>query len=370
MPNIQIKRGLSTALIATNPIVASGEPIFEIDTLKLKIGDGVTAYSGLSVVGSGYYALVSHSHSSSQISDFNSSVSGLLPITNIIAGNRINVAISGTTAIITNNDTRWDLFLPPAPTGLAVTAGNTQVLLSWSAPTVAIQTPITDYTVQYSANSGSSWTTFNDGTSTATSAAITGLTNGTAYVFRVAAVNTIGTGAYTAASSSVTPAAPILSVTLTSGGRANSWRWLTGGYSDSEIWIGRGDDGITLQSTGWRTTFTPASKPIAIASATFTLQYSWATATTAFTVVLQGAKLGNAGQGLQGTSPTTSSATASATGSGMLTFDCTAVIAEIIGQSGWTPGNSIVLYLSGENAATDRVIYAADSAGSLVINYS
>jgi hypothetical protein len=50
MPDIQIKRGLSAALSATNPIVASGEPIFETDTLKLKIGDGVTQYSNLELV--------------------------------------------------------------------------------------------------------------------------------------------------------------------------------------------------------------------------------------------------------------------------------------------------------------------------------
>jgi hypothetical protein len=43
-----------------------------------------------------------HSHTVSNITNFNSSVSGLLPITNIIAGSGINVAISGTTAIITN----------------------------------------------------------------------------------------------------------------------------------------------------------------------------------------------------------------------------------------------------------------------------
>jgi hypothetical protein len=59
MPNIQIKRGLASALSATNPILASGEPIFETDTLKLKIGDGVTAYNSLGVVGSGSFLLLS-----------------------------------------------------------------------------------------------------------------------------------------------------------------------------------------------------------------------------------------------------------------------------------------------------------------------
>jgi predicted phage tail protein len=86
--------------------------------------------------------------------------------------------------------------------------GNAQVVLAWTAPTgVIAQAPITDYSVQLSTNGGSTWTTASDAVSTATSATITGLTNGTAYVFRVAAVNGVGTGAYTAASSSVTPIA-------------------------------------------------------------------------------------------------------------------------------------------------------------------
>jgi hypothetical protein len=59
MPNIQIKKGLAAALSATNPVVASGEPIFETDTLKLKIGDGVTAYNSLGIVGTGSFLLLS-----------------------------------------------------------------------------------------------------------------------------------------------------------------------------------------------------------------------------------------------------------------------------------------------------------------------
>ncbi|NBX75308.1 MAG: fibronectin type III domain-containing protein, partial [Proteobacteria bacterium] len=94
---------------------------------------------------------------------------------------------------------------PGAPTGVIGTAGNTQVSLSWTAPSSNGGSAINDFVIQYSSNSGTSWTTFSDGTSTATSAIVTGLTNGTAYIFQVAAVNAAGTGSYSSSSASVTP---------------------------------------------------------------------------------------------------------------------------------------------------------------------
>ena len=106
-------------------------------------------------------------------------------------------------------------FAPGAPTSLAATAGNAQASLTWTAPASNGGTAITDYAVQFSSDAGANWTTFADGTSTATSATVTSLTNGTAYVFRVAAANAIGTGTYTAASSSVTPSAASDSLTAT-----------------------------------------------------------------------------------------------------------------------------------------------------------
>ena len=58
------------------------------------------------------------------------------------------------------SDSRWDLFLPAAPTGLTVTGGDALATVSWTAPSVLAQTPVTDYIVQFSTNSGSTWTTF------------------------------------------------------------------------------------------------------------------------------------------------------------------------------------------------------------------
>ena len=94
-----------------------------------------------------------------------------------------------------------------APTSLTATGGNAQVSLAWTAPSYNGGSAITDYSVQFSSNSGSTWSNFSRTASTTASQVVTGLTNGTAYVFRVAGINANGTGTYTAASSSVTPSA-------------------------------------------------------------------------------------------------------------------------------------------------------------------
>jgi hypothetical protein len=101
-----------------------------------------------------------------------------------------------------SDDTRWNLLLPSAPLSVTVVAGNTQATVSWTAPSF-IGTPITNYSIQYSSNGGSSWTTFNKAASTSTSSVVTGLTNNVGYIFRVAAINAVGTGSYSTPSSLV-----------------------------------------------------------------------------------------------------------------------------------------------------------------------
>ena len=87
--------------------------------------------------------------------------------------------------------------------GFAATSGDAQAVLTWTAPASNGGSAITDYTVQYSSDSGSNWSTFSDGVSASTGAIVTSLTNGTSYVFRVRAVNAIGNGPYTLQSAEV-----------------------------------------------------------------------------------------------------------------------------------------------------------------------
>ena len=82
---------------------------------------------------------------------------------------------------------------PGAPTGVSGTPGDAQVQLSWTAPAFD-GGAISGYQIE-TKTSGTPWTitTANTGTS-ATNHTVTGLTNGTTYQFRVAAINPAGTG--------------------------------------------------------------------------------------------------------------------------------------------------------------------------------
>ena len=127
--------------------------------------------------------------------------------------------------------------LPGAPTSVTGAAGNAQVSLTWTTPASTGGYSITDYSIQYSGDSGSTWNTFSRSASASTSGTVTGLTNGTAYMFRVATVTTLGIGAYSAASSSLTPVSfTPTAVLLTSGtsytvpsGATSMKAWAVGG---------------------------------------------------------------------------------------------------------------------------------------------
>jgi len=93
---------------------------------------------------------------------------------------------------------------PASPTGLAATAGDAQVTLSWTASSYA-----TGYTVKRSTDSGGPYTAI--GTTTAPTVTYTdssGLINGTTYYYVVSATGAGGTGA-DSSPASATPLAPL-----------------------------------------------------------------------------------------------------------------------------------------------------------------
>jgi predicted phage tail protein len=124
---------------------------------------------------------------------------------------------------------------PGAPTIGTVTPGDASVTVTWTAPPDG-GSPITGFYVQpFLAGVASGSARFVPGTGT-TGFTVTGLTNGKAYTFKVQAQNAVGTGAYSAASSAVTPAAapgaPVIGK-ATASGRSATVKWsppkVTGG---------------------------------------------------------------------------------------------------------------------------------------------
>ena len=83
--------------------------------------------------------------------------------------------------------------VPTAPTLLSAVAGNGHATLSWTVPSNSATAGITGYTVTgFIGYYPAAHQTFN---STATTQVVTGLTNGKQYVFKVAAINAVGSGA-------------------------------------------------------------------------------------------------------------------------------------------------------------------------------
>lgn len=123
---------------------------------------------------------------------------GTLYFFRVSATNAVTTSAASTVVSTTPN-------VPPAPTGLSATPGNGSVRLSWTAGSYG-GPAVEDYVVEYSTDE-STWSTFDDGTSAATSATVSGLTNGTLYFFRVSATNTLGSSPFSSVAST-TPFAP------------------------------------------------------------------------------------------------------------------------------------------------------------------
>ena len=91
---------------------------------------------------------------------------------------------------------------PGPPRSLAAVGGNGEVVLTWDAPASDGGSTITDY--EYRIDRRNPWTSIG---STLTTHTLTGLVNGTAYVFEVRAVNAVGKS-FSSRRAEATPEAP------------------------------------------------------------------------------------------------------------------------------------------------------------------
>jgi len=138
--------------------------------------------------------------------DLNCAVTGLVNGTNytfaVVATNdRGNSAASASSAVI------QPLGVPGQPTSVIGLAGDSQVVVSWTAPEDDGDSAITGYSVHSSPGEKTCRTT-GDRVCT-----VSGLTNGVAYSFTVTATNSVGSGPASLASNAATPSSKFVGLT-------------------------------------------------------------------------------------------------------------------------------------------------------------
>lgn len=156
-------------------------------------GSALTAYNVFQSLNGGAYT-----PSAAAVSGLTAAVSGLQNggsyTFQVSATNGVGTgALSPASGSITLAD------LPGAPTAVSAVAGSAQATVSFAAPATDGGSAITKYTV--TSNPGGVAAT----TTGATTAVVTGLSNGTPYTFTVVATNAAGDGPASAASAPVTP---------------------------------------------------------------------------------------------------------------------------------------------------------------------
>jgi hypothetical protein len=110
---------------------------------------------------------------------------------------------------------------PSAPTGVTASPATNQALISWTAPGSSGGSPITGYTITpYIGSTAQATTQVSD--PSATSAIVTGLTNGTAYTFTVKAKNVVGAGSESTPSAQIKPQNTIFDFSAPAPGNVDS----------------------------------------------------------------------------------------------------------------------------------------------------
>jgi hypothetical protein len=173
----------------------------------------------------------------------------------VSAINAIGTSVPSSTASATTSGTVSTA--PQPPTGLAASVvSSSQINLSWTAPANNGGSAITGYKIERSANAGTTWGTVSANTSSVSATySDTGLVASTAYMYRVSAINPVGTSSAsntTSATTSAVSSGGTVSVTVHSVNLA--------GVSFSGMWVElHASNGTTLATGYTPITFNVAS---------------------------------------------------------------------------------------------------------------
>ncbi|HEX2806263.1 MAG TPA: fibronectin type III domain-containing protein, partial [Kineosporiaceae bacterium] len=167
---------------------------------------------------------------------------------------------------------------PGAPTIGTAAPGSTTATVAWTAPASDGGSAITGYTVRGYVGAATTPSITANVAAGLTGTVVTGLTNGTSYRFDVAAVNTVGTGAYSAISAAVTPNVALAPVP----GNATA---KPGNASATVTWVApTTTSGVTgYQIRAFAGASTTASKTVTVAASRLTASVTGLTNGTGYT---------------------------------------------------------------------------------------
>ncbi len=118
----------------------------------------------------------------------------------------------GSSSLSSSSNSTQLVSVPTAPTGVQAVAGDGQASITWTAPANTGGLPLSSNTVTTLVN-GVAFTTTTVSAS-ATSALVSGLTNGVSYTFTVHATNSVGDSPESAPSNAVTPRTAVVSIAV------------------------------------------------------------------------------------------------------------------------------------------------------------